>query len=182
VKGGKWEETIPSIVVCLLTCNLCVVVVMPKLLLISKEQAASSSHRGTSTPLAPQRPLFLRISPFAEIFKKEDQFFACSMGHWTKRRLKEGDYSRFGDQHFILLLYHSMKCGSYLSTLLSLHHSPHTLFGVVVHVVSRVVDKMRKLCWMPLCLVGEGEMISLPTSSSKVVKGLLCAHAHGRVV
>jgi hypothetical protein len=103
------------------------------------------------------------------------------MGHWTKRRLKEGDYySRFGDQHFILLLYHSMKCGSYLSsTLLSLHHSPHTLFGVVVHVVSSVVVKMRKLCWMPLCLVGEGEMISLPTSS-KVVKGLVCAHAHAR--
>jgi hypothetical protein len=86
------------------------------------------------------------------------------MGHWTKRRLKEGD--RFGDQHFILLLYHSMKCGSYLSTLLRLHHSPHTLSGVVVHVVRRVGDKIRKLCWMPLCLVGEGEMVSLPTSSS----------------
>jgi hypothetical protein len=102
------------------------------------------------------------------------------MGHWTKRRLKEG--YRFGDQHFILLLYHSMKCGSYLSTLLSLHHSrPHTLSGVVVHVVSRVGDKIRKLCWMPLCLVGEGEMVSVPTSS-KVVKGLLCAHAHGEVL
>jgi hypothetical protein len=41
------------------------------------------------------------------------------MGHYrlASRRLEEGD--RFGDQHFIILLYHSrMKCGSYLSTLL----------------------------------------------------------------
>jgi hypothetical protein len=62
---------------------------------LQQEQAASSSHRGTSTPLAPQPPLFLHISPFAEILKKEDRFFARGMGHWTKRRLKEGD--RFGN-------------------------------------------------------------------------------------
>jgi hypothetical protein len=40
------------------------------------------------------------------------------MGHYrlaTRRRLEVGD--RLGDQHFSLL-YHSMKCGSYLSTLL----------------------------------------------------------------
>jgi hypothetical protein len=121
----------------------------------SHRGAAASSHRGASTPLAPQRPLFSRISPFAEIFKKEDRFFARGMGHWTKRRLeKEGD-DRFGDQHFILLLCHSMKCGSYLSTLLSLHHSPHTLlFGVVVHVESRGGDKIRKDVMLDATVLG----------------------------
>jgi hypothetical protein len=56
------QKTITSIfiVVCLLTCNLCVVVVLSKLLLSSKQPAASSSHRGASTPQAPQRPLFSR--------------------------------------------------------------------------------------------------------------------------
>jgi flagellum-specific peptidoglycan hydrolase FlgJ len=56
VKGGKWEETITSIfiVVCLLTCNLCVVVVLSKIApqqqaASSKQQAASSKQQAASS-------------------------------------------------------------------------------------------------------------------------------------
>jgi hypothetical protein len=63
------------------------------------------------------------------------------MGHWTKRRLeKEGD-DRFGYQHFILLLCHSMKCDSYLSTLLSLHHKGERQ-GTVLVVKARRREKV----------------------------------------
>jgi hypothetical protein len=39
--------------------------------------------------------IIISISPFAEIFKKEDRFFARGMGHWTKRRCVEV-MSKFG--------------------------------------------------------------------------------------
>jgi len=54
--------------------------------------------------------------------------------------LGRGD-NKFGDQHFILLCHSSMKCGSYLSTLFILYHSPHIGCGVVAHGSSRVDDK-----------------------------------------